>query len=173
MEFEDIEAAIHFLGANLSLNEAPPGFPDVAEYLGLSRDRRALAPLMAALEHGGDFIRATAAHGLGTLGYSDAIPLLIDRFQYDQGKYVRCDAALALGALQALEAVPILEQQFESEIFEVRKRIIWALGRFASPEARAALERIRGLLTKMACSADTPVDAAVIFMLGQICERLQ
>ncbi len=118
------------------------GLPNATRYLGESRDPRALTPLLDALQRGGVYIRASAALALGYLGDSAAIPSLTERFMHDPDMYVRCDAALALGDLAAQAQVPILAARFAEENFEVRKRILMALARIGTVEARHALASI-------------------------------
>lgn len=132
---ESIEEAIKLLKENLSRNWGGQGFPDVARYLGESRDPSAFEPLLEGLMYGGDYIRASCALGLGYLGNKKAISYLIDRLMNDKGKYVRCDSALALGYLEAEEALPFFQKAFVTDIFEVQKRIIMAARKIPTQEA--------------------------------------
>jgi hypothetical protein len=67
---------------------------DLAERLG----RRALSPLLYALDDDNAEVRARAAEALGSLGYTSAVPELIDALK-DRSETVRERAAKALGVL--------------------------------------------------------------------------
>jgi hypothetical protein len=140
--FADIDEALRYLKEHMQADGMPFGSPDAAQYLGASGDGRVLLPLLDALQHGGAYIRASAALALGQLGRAEALPSLTQALVSDPGIYVRCDAALALGGLGREESIPVLLKRFASESFEVRKRIVMALGYFRHPMGEQALDAL-------------------------------
>ena len=145
-DFATVDDAIVYLKAHMHEDWGKASSPGAAGHLGKSGDDRAFLPLMEALRSGGAYYRATAAMGLGYLGNTNAIPVLIQAFVNDPEVYVRCDAALALGRLQAKESLPILLDRFSIEEFEVRKRIVMAVAKFDQVRGEQALVAIENML---------------------------
>ena len=80
-----------------------------ARLLGLTRDRRALGPLLDLLQRDKQWlVRMWAVKGLGDLGFDDAFDALADRLKNDDKNRVRAAAAEAIGKLHHLEAETVL-----------------------------------------------------------------
>lgn len=80
-----------------------------ARLLGLTRDRRALTPLLDLLKHEKQWlVRMWAVKGLGDLGFDEAFDSLADRLQHDDKNRVRAAAAEAIGKLHHPQAETVL-----------------------------------------------------------------
>lgn len=146
-----IDESIDLLYNDINLDSSNANAFNAALYLGKSGDSRAFAPLIAALERGGAYMRSSAALALGLLGNKEAIPYLVETFVRDPGIYVRCDAALALGELAQEDIFPVFLRRFIEDDFEIQKRIIIAVAKLKGHNTNALLQQLKELINDMNC----------------------
>ena len=90
-----IERLLALLNHPVPLTRSP-----AARLLGLTRDPRALTPLLDLLKRDRQWlVRMWAVKGLGDLGLPDAFEALSDRLRHDEKNRVRAAAAEAIGKL--------------------------------------------------------------------------
>jgi HEAT repeat protein len=128
--------------------------------LGLIEERRAVAPLVTALDDEVEGVRARSAWALGMIEDSAAVEPLGDAIT-DASARVRSQAAWALGMIEAAAAVPALSAALGDEAVEVREEAAWALGMI---EASSAVPGLTSALQDE--SADVREQAA--WALGMI-----
>jgi HEAT repeat protein len=142
--------------------------PDVAEdaclALGLTRDKNALKPLIAALDHAAK--RPYAALGLGLLGRSEALPALLQAYRtaipQAAGDPSAACIAIGIGAIGDQSAVnelaaPLRRQHCDSRLLVCT---VQALGRLGG---ETALDWLRKTLSM---SKDKDVRAAAVLALS-------
>ena len=109
-----VEALIRLLSHEVRLSRSP-----AARVLGLTRDARALAPLMHMAEQDTDWLaRMAAIRALGDLGDSPANDLIAHSLQSDTKNRVRAAAAEAIGKLRPENAEPLLRTALETDADE-------------------------------------------------------
>lgn len=92
---QGVERLLALLSHPVPLTRSP-----AARLLGLTRDRRALAPLLDLLQRDRQWlVRMWAVKGLGDLGSQEAFEALSDRLRHDEKNRVRAAAAEAIGKL--------------------------------------------------------------------------
>jgi len=79
-----------------------------ARSLGMLGDRRAIAPLRAALASGYPFLEASSARALAMLGDVDSVPHFLEKLKNEPDAMLRIAYASALGKLRATQAAPEL-----------------------------------------------------------------
>lgn len=95
-----------------------------ARLLGLTRDPRALQPLLELLQKDSQWlVRMWAVKGLGDLGLNDAFETLADRLQHDEKNRVRAAAAEAIGKLQHSRAEVVLSAALSDDDGGVRQHV--------------------------------------------------
>lgn len=95
-----------------------------ARLLGLSKDPRALAPLLELLTQDRQWlVRMWAAKGLGDLGASGAFDALADRLKHDEKNRVRAASAEALGKLDHPQVEATLQNAVNDEDGGVRQHV--------------------------------------------------
>ncbi|MES2788779.1 MAG: HEAT repeat domain-containing protein [Planctomycetota bacterium] len=95
-----------------------------ARLLGLTRDPRALTPLLDLLKKDRQWlVRMWAVKGLGDLGQNEAFDALADRLRHDEKNRVRAAAAEAIGKLQNPQAEVILSAALTDEDGGVRQHV--------------------------------------------------
>ena len=109
-----VEALIGLLTHEVRLSRSP-----AARVLGLTRDARALAPLMHMAREDQDWLaRMAAIKALGDLGDAQAIELVTHSLQSDPKNRVRAAAAEAIGKLRPVNAEPLLRTALETDADE-------------------------------------------------------
>ncbi len=106
-----------------------------AWWLGEHESRKAVGPLIDALEDRSSDVRLVAGWALGEIKDTKAIYPLIDVLKRDGDPLVREMAALALGEIEDPDALPPLFRAFDQEE-DLRGAIIWALGEIRGEKAR-------------------------------------
>ncbi len=109
----------------------------VARVLGEVRDRRAVAPLLEAIQSSGETGRSSAA-ALIKIADPAAVEPLIELLG-NQGEQVRLYAAYALGGIKDRRAVPALMRTLADASSSVRGIAAHALGQIGSRDATEAL----------------------------------
>jgi len=104
---------------------------DQADWVKVKAFRKALAADVPEL-------RMAAANGLGTLGQSDAVPALVERFD-DGDPRVRARAARACGDIADPRATDALQSLLTDEYVAVRRAAAEALGNVGNRQALQAL----------------------------------
>jgi tetratricopeptide (TPR) repeat protein len=104
--------------------------------------RRAIKPLLDALNEDDQTVKLLALDLLGEIGNANAtlhLSLLLD----DPDRKLQARAALALSRLAEARTLPFLVKA-SSASYErrIRELAVWGLGRIDTPEARAELERL-------------------------------
>ena len=134
--------AIVLLAVLFTLTEIARGQPGEALRLILeAQDKRLVAPLVEALAHTDERVRARAAFALASVQDSLARPALERALKTDSAP-VRREAAFALGQLFSPRLAPVLEERLREEADpEVRARLWEALGKCADS---TALRRLAG-----------------------------
>ena len=106
-----IDALIELLTHAAALSRSP-----AARLLGLTRDDRALVPLMRLAKDDSEWLsRMGAIKALGDLGISDAIDVIKQSLQSDPKNRVRAVAAEAIGKLRPNDAEAILRAVLETD----------------------------------------------------------
>lgn len=114
VQMHGIEALIGLLSHEVRLSRSP-----AARVLGLTREARALAPLMHMAREDQDWLaRMAAIKALGDLGDSQANALVTQSLQSDPKNRVRAAAAEALGKLRPENAEPLLRTALETDADE-------------------------------------------------------
>ena len=109
------EHGFNALLAQLS-HPVPLSRSPAARLLGLTRDPRALTPLLELLQKDRQWlVRMWAVKGLGDLGQNVAFDALADRLQHDEKNRVRAAAAEAIGKLQHPQAEAVLTAALADE----------------------------------------------------------
>ncbi len=107
------------LGHPVPLSRSP-----AARLLGLTRDPRALTPLMNLVQTDRQWlVRMWAVKGLGDLGQDEAFETLADRLRNDEKNRVRAAAAEAIGKLQHPQAETVLAAAVNDEDGGVRQHV--------------------------------------------------
>jgi len=137
---EDINALIFSLGSG---NEDERN--NAAYWLGLSGDKRAIEPLIKALQDKSDKVRARVTDSLGILGDKKAVAQLIKALQDEDGM-VRLNAIEALGKIGDTRAVEPLIRTLQGEDSVYECFAAKALGKIG--DKRALVPLIRELENK-------------------------
>ncbi|MCU0728389.1 MAG: HEAT repeat domain-containing protein, partial [Planctomycetes bacterium] len=137
--------------------------------LGLTRDKAALNPLVAALDHSGK--RPYAALGLGLLGRSEALPALLQAYRtaipHASSDPSAACIAIAIGAIGDQSAVneltsPLRRQHADGQLIVC---VVQALGRLGG---ETALDWLRRTLSM---SRDKDVQAAAVLALANFPDK--
>lgn len=113
------DALLQLLSHPVPLSRSP-----AARLLGLTRDPRALTPLLDLLRKDRQWlVRMWAVKGLGDLGFNEAFEALADRLQHDDKNRVRAAAAEAIGKLQHPQAEAVLSGALTDEDGGVRQHV--------------------------------------------------
>ena len=113
------DALLALLGHPVPLTRSP-----AARLLGLTRDPRALHPLLDLLQKDRQWlVRMWAVKGLGDLELNDAFEALADRLQHDEKNRVRAAAAEAIGKLHHSQAEAVLTAALTDEDGGVRQHV--------------------------------------------------
>jgi len=120
-----------------SLESGNPSY-DAFIVLGTLKELRAFEGMCKYLGQE-DSHRELAVRGLGLLGDSRAVDLLIERITTDKSEFVRCSSALALGRLHNKKAIPVLMAALHDHSKEVREHAIWGLGQMNDKAAISPL----------------------------------
>jgi HEAT repeat protein len=86
-------------------------------------------------------VRGRAALGLGKIGGSAAIPVLVKLLE-DEHSFVRALAAQGLGETGDPAVIPVLIKMLEDKDYDVRELVVRALGQIGDPAAIPALTRL-------------------------------
>lgn len=114
-----VEALLALLKHPVPLSRSP-----AARLLGLSKDHRALAPLLKLLTQDRQWlVRMWAAKGLGDLGAVEAFDALADRLKHDEKNRVRAASAEALGKLDHPQVEEALQNAVNDEDGGVRQHV--------------------------------------------------
>ena len=106
-----IEALIGLLVHHVALSRSP-----AARLLGLTRDERALGPLLRMAQDDPEWLsRMGAIKALGDLGISDAIDVVKKLLQADPKNRVRAAAAESLGKLRPADAESVLRSVLSTD----------------------------------------------------------
>jgi HEAT repeat protein len=106
-----VERLLELLAHPAPLTRSP-----AARLIGLTGDPRALAPLLAMLQHDRQWlVRLWAAKALGDLGMVEAADTLAHALQHDEKNRVRAAAAEAIGKLRPPHAENLLRAAFEKD----------------------------------------------------------
>lgn len=106
-----VEALVGLLTHEAKLSRSP-----AARLLGLTRDRRALGPLIKMAEGDSDWLaRMGAIKALGDLGVTEALPVILKSLQSDPKNRVRAAAAESIGKLRPDQAESILRSVLETD----------------------------------------------------------
>lgn len=113
------DALLELLSHPVPLSRSP-----AARLLGLTRDPRALQPLLDLLQKDQQWlVRMWAIKGLGDLGLNEAFDALADRLRHDEKNRVRAAAAEAIGKLQHPQAEAALSAALTDEDGGVRQHV--------------------------------------------------
>lgn len=134
----------------------------VARVMGEVGDRRAVAPLLEAIQTAGDTGRSSAA-ALIRIADPAAVEPLIELLG-SQGEQVRLYAAYALGGIRDRRAVPALTRTLADPSSSVRGIAAHALGQIGSRDATEAL-------VKALEDASSHVRATAAYALARIGDR--
>ena len=169
-ELDDQDAHPLFLQV-LRESESPMMRKSAAYGLGRLRDRRALIPLIRALQDTSPHVRTRAAEALGTLGDEEAIQHLLE-IHGDQNPFVRRATIEALGRLsteshdQALEKriLSLLVERLQDRDRGVRTLAAKAIGELGRP---AGVEPLLEVYPK----GDRLLQFSILKSLGKIEEE--
>jgi HEAT repeat protein len=125
------------------VSEADATCPACGAVLKGGRERSFVQKLIAALRHPEPETAVRAAHALGALRATEAVPALIETLGRSDDPYLLEAVAGALGELEATETVPALRSVLRSSYLVARIAAAKALGRLGTPEALTALEEAR------------------------------
>jgi HEAT repeat protein len=109
----------------------------VARVMGEVRDRRAVGPLLEAIQTAGDTGRSSATALIQIADPASVDPLI--ELLTNQGEQVRLYAAYALGGLKDRRAVPALSRSLSDTSSSVRGIAAHALGQIGARDATAVL----------------------------------
>lgn len=106
-----VEALVGLLSHTVTLSRSP-----AARLLGVTHDRRALAPLIKMAESDSDWLaRMGAIKALGDLGLPEALPVILKSLQSDSKNRVRAAAAESIGKMRPDQAESILRSVLETD----------------------------------------------------------
>jgi HEAT repeat protein/tetratricopeptide (TPR) repeat protein len=110
--------------------------------LGRTRDRRALAPLIAALGHRRESVQALACIGLAEIDDAKAVTAMTQMVADARGHdSVRAACAYGLGVRRAKSATPALLGALADNHGETQRLAAWALGHLGDTSSTGALIR--------------------------------
>ena len=140
--------AVPFSALVGALSDEDPGLRyRAAQSLGYRGEKRAVAPLLAALRRKGEdaTVRAAIIIALGRLGDSAAVPTLRTCLASEEIEELRADCAEALGRIGDPAMLPDLLATFAGDpSFLVRSTIVDALGGFSDGRAVKLLAQLAG-----------------------------
>lgn len=111
--------------------------------LGLTKDKRAVQPLVLQLETKNSELKREIILALQKISDKEAIPFLNEIVSNDKDPYVRYDAARALGDIRHLDAVYTLTEALQKDnSWMVKSGCACALGKIGSDKAVHALKSI-------------------------------
>jgi len=125
--------------AKLKDGSAPARFT-AANKLGKLGDRKAVLPLIAALDDEDDKVLDNVIFALGELGDARAVPHLVRVLGRNKSERARKSAAKALGMLGSRDAVDALIAALKDTDFKVRKSAARSLGQIGDRKAVPALK---------------------------------
>lgn len=152
--------AVDFLVQALFYEKEIPLKILIEEALGKIRDKRAVEPLMKALQDEDSDVRRKAAETLGIIGDTRSTDALIKAL-YDVEASVRGNAIMALEKLRTPAVVPSLLALLKDESSSIRKTVVETLGNFGDKRA------IDGLIEALK-DEDSSVRASSAVAIGKL-----